>query len=266
MTQQPGFAPHVTTLGQGPRRALALHCSLAHGAAWARLAKPLDQDITMVAPDMPSHGRSCDWDETSDFADTAYQAALDTLDATPMDVIGHSFGAVIALRLAVNHPERLRSLTLIEPVFFAMAQPDAPETVTDFDLGMARVADALAEGDRATAARLFNQRWGDGSKWVAIPEKSRHAMIRAIHMIPATAGFLYRDAAGMLAPGRLDRVAMPTLLIRGGASPGAIAAIADGLVARLPNVRQSVIDGAGHMAPITHPLPVANAIKGLLAP
>ncbi|MFC6639182.1 alpha/beta fold hydrolase [Sulfitobacter sp. JBTF-M27] len=91
------------TLGKGDRRALALHCTMAFGGAWKGLSNALPE-LTMLAPDMPSHGRSADWDEVSDFSDTVYAGTLAVMDETPMDVIGHSFGAVTALRLAVAHP------------------------------------------------------------------------------------------------------------------------------------------------------------------
>jgi pimeloyl-ACP methyl ester carboxylesterase len=42
-------------------------------------------------------------------------------------------------------------------------------------------------------------------------------------------------------------------------------AINSSIERRLPNVARAVIDGAGHMAPITHPEPVAAAIRELLA-
>ena len=264
MKPQAGFTPHVTTLGQGPRRALALHCSLAHGGAWSGLAKYLGADLTFVAPDMPSHGRSADWDEMSHFADTVFRSAVETLDAAPMDIVGHSFGAVVALRLAVTHPTRVRSLTLIESVFFAVAQQDAPDAMIEHYADFEPFVEAVRAGNRIEATRVFNRIWGDGSKWDDIPERSRNAMIRAIPMIPATYDFLYEDDAGMLAPGVLDKATMPTLLVRGFTSAEAITAIADGLVARLPDATQSVIDGAGHMAPISHPVLVADAMRGLL--
>lgn len=40
----------------------------------------------------------------------------------PVDVIGHSFGATVALRLALERPELVRSLVLVEPVLFAAAK------------------------------------------------------------------------------------------------------------------------------------------------
>lgn len=265
MRPQAGFTPHVTTLGQGPRRALALHCSLAFGGAWAGVTKELGQDLTLIAPDMPSHGASADWDEVSDFSDTVYQGALDAYDAAPMDLIGHSFGAVTALRIAATLPERVRSLTLIEPVFFAVAALDAPETMIEHNAQNTPFLDALSDGNRTAGARMFNGMWGNGAKWDDLSERSRAAMTRAIHVIPDSYRFLYGDSAGMLGQGVLDQVTMPTVLVRGSKTLSGIEVINNGLASRLPNASQVMIEGAGHMAPITHPNEVSAAIRDLLA-
>ena len=265
MRPQADFVPHVTTLGQGPRRALALHCSLAFGGAWAGVMKVLDQDLTLIAPDMPSHGASADWDEVSDFSDTVYQGALDAYDTEPMDLIGHSFGAVTALRIAACLPEQVRSLTLIEPVFFAVATQDAPETMIEHGPRNAPFIDALSAGNRPAAARAFNRIWGNGAKWDDLPERSRDAMSRAIHVLPDSYRFLYGDSAGMLGQGVLDQVTMPTILAHGSKTLPDIELINNALASRLPNASQVMIKGAGHMAPITHPIEVSAAISDLLA-
>lgn len=264
MRSQAGFVPHLTTIGQGQRHVLALHCTLAFGGAWMGVAKQLGQELTVIAPDMPSHGQSPDWDESSDFSDTVFDAALSSCGDQPIDVIGHSFGAMVALRLAATQPDRVRSLTLIEPVFFAVAAQDAPDIMQDHDGRTAHIVDAAATGDRALSARVFNRMWSGGTPWDDIPQRSRAAMIRAIHVVPDTVGFIYDDNAGLLRPGMLDAVTMPTLLMRGSQTLPAIIAINDGLERRLPNASQSVIKGAGHMAPITHPVEAAAAIGDLL--
>lgn len=264
MRPQKGFTPYVTQLGQGQRKALALHCTLAFGGAWSGLAANLGHALTLVVPDMPSHGRSLDWDEDSSFADTVYTAALSLLEDTPMDLIGHSFGAVTALQLAATVPERIRSLTLIEPVFFAIASQDAPATMEDHDALAAPFVDAIVAGDRPLASRAFNRMWSGGAPWNDIPERSRAAMTRAIHVVPDTAGLLYEDDADLLRPGVLDAVKLPTLLVRGANALSAIVAINDGLERRLPDATQQVIPEAGHMAPISHPGAVADAISELM--
>jgi lipase len=85
---------------------------------------------TLHAFDLPCHGASGDWDGQGDIHDTATDMALTVLDdigAQPIDLLGHSFGATVALRLAIEHPERIRSLIMYEPVFFAAAIRDDPD-------------------------------------------------------------------------------------------------------------------------------------------
>tara|TARA_R110002110_G_scaffold17648_8_gene75148 strand:+ start:2958 stop:3764 length:807 start_codon:yes stop_codon:yes gene_type:complete len=266
MTAQPDFQTFVHVVGAGPRRALALHCTMAFGGAWGGMAKALAGQVTFVAPDMPSHGKSDDWDEQSHLSDTALIGSLAAMDEGPMDVIGHSFGGMTALRLAVSHPARVRSLTLIEPVFFAVARRDAPETLDGFDDHSAPFIQALAAGDRKGAAQAFNGAWGDqGSGWEALPARTRDAMARGVHVVTGSRSVLYDDDRGLLEPGVLDATLTPTLILRGGLSQSAVTATNNGLAARLPNARQGVIAGAGHMAPITHPKETAALWQQFLA-
>ena len=258
MTAQKDFSPSVLTLGQGPRRVLALHCTMAYGGAWSGFAKQLGDGFTLIAPDMPSHGTSVDWDETSDLSDTVCAASLEEMDEAPMDIIGHSFGAVIALRLAVQHPEKVRSLTVIEPVFFAAALAFDPQATRDHGAQAGPYLEALRAGEYELAARLFNRMWSAGGpKWDNLSERTRAAMARAIHVVPGQHSFLFDDTSGLLAKGGLDAVKAPTLIIRGSLANPAIVAVNNALAQIMPNATQSVIEGAGHMAPISHPNEVA---------
>ncbi|THH36982.1 alpha/beta hydrolase [Aliishimia ponticola] len=262
MTPQPGFVPHVAELGQGPRKALALHCTLAFSGAWKGVAARIGDRLTLIAPDMPSHGQSADWDGHSSFGDTVFAASLSCL-TEPMDVIGHSFGGVTALRLAVERPDLVRSLTMVEPVFFHVGFLENPSTRAGHDTPMGEVMGHCAEGRFEEAARLFNRQWSDaGPRWPQMPEQVRQAMTRAIHVVPSTVDLLCDDSANLMA--RLDRVAMPSLLIHGATSPELVKATNSGLARRLPNANQVEIAGAGHMAPISHPAEVVAAWSALL--
>ena len=55
-----GAETHWTNFGSGPRPALLIHCSLAHGGSWAGVARRLSDRLRMVAFDLPGHGRSAD--------------------------------------------------------------------------------------------------------------------------------------------------------------------------------------------------------------
>jgi len=73
-----------------------------------------------LAFDLPGHGRSADWAGTDCTADCTAAALAPCYG--PRAIVGHSFGATVALRLALKHPSLCHSLTLIEPVFFAVAR------------------------------------------------------------------------------------------------------------------------------------------------
>ncbi|MEP2641218.1 alpha/beta hydrolase [Roseobacter sp.] len=253
----------VRNYGQGARSALALHCTLAHSGAWRGLAAALEPHLSLVAVDLPGHGNSPDWDVAQDFHAQCTQTAQRYL-TEPMDVIGHSFGATVALRLAVEHPRMIRSLSLIEPVFFAAALADAPDQMAAHTTATTPCFRALERGDARVAARLFNRFWGDGTAWSDISELTRRYMADRMHLVPAQAGAILDDNAGLLATGALTRVQMPVLLLQGDQSPAIVDAIHTSLAARLPNVRRQEIIGAGHMAPITHPKAVANEVRALL--
>ncbi len=254
---------HVRHLGHGPRKVLAIHCTIAHGGAWRGVAARLEE-ASFTAFDMLHHGRSPDWDGQGDFQDRNLEAA-ETLLTEPMDVIGHSFGATVALRLAVNHPGLVRSLTMVEPVFFKVAELDAPEVLAQHDRDARPFFEAWEAKDYPLAARLFNRMWStaDSPRWPQLPEGTRAAMIRSIPVVPACDKPLFEDSAGLLEPGVLDRVTMPALLIRGDLTHPVIGVINEGLARRLPDARSEVVTGAGHMVPISHPDAVAGHVRAL---
>jgi lipase len=96
---------------------LALHGVRNHGGRYRRLAEDALPDAWMVAPDLRGHGRS-GWEPPWDVA-THVADVLETLDACgvvgSLEVIGHSFGGLIACALVAQAPERVRGLILLDP-------------------------------------------------------------------------------------------------------------------------------------------------------
>jgi len=243
------------TFGAGSRRVLAVHCSLAHSGAWRGLGDVLKDEVTLTAFDMFSHGRSPDWDGAGDFQTANVEAGLALLDREvgQVDLIGHSFGATVALRMAQARPDKIRSLVLIEPVLFAVTRLEAPELQAALEAKEAPFNDLLRAGDVEQATRLFNRMWGTGKpKWADMPEQARASMVRGMKAVPKSFGALYLDDKGLLLPDALDSVAMPVLLLSGGASQPVMPLINDGLARRMPQANTRVVPEAGHMLPITH--------------
>lgn len=255
---------HTRLLGQGPRKALGIHCSLAHSGTLAGLADALSDQLTILAYDLPCHGKSDDWDGSGDLHDAATDMGRALL-TEPMDLIGHSFGATVAMRLAMEHPELVRSVTMIEPVYFAAAIQDDPDLVREA-FGVNHDFNAAWEkGDRYGAARAFNREWGNGTKWADFPERAQNYMAERIHFVAASAPFLEDDCADLLKNDMFARITMPALLIEGATSPKITDIVNGSIARRLSNVTRARIEGAGHMAPLTHPAAVAAEIAALLA-
>lgn len=252
------------SFGSGARRVLAVHCSLAHSGAWRALVAAMEDEITLTGFDMYSHGRSPDWDGLGNFQTANVEAGLRLLEAerAPVDLVGHSFGATVALRMAKARPDLVKSLTLIEPVLFAVARAEAPEAQAALEAEEAPFGVFYAAGDLENATRFFNRMWGTGApKWQDLPEQTRAAMVRAMEVVPASYDTLYLDDIGLLAPGSLDSVAMPVLLLSGAESQPVMPLINAGLARRLKHAKAQVVAGAGHMLPLTHAEKTAEILR-----
>ena len=248
----------VRHYGSGPEPLLALHCTMAQGAAWAGFARHMDKRLSLIAPDLVGHGSGPAPDHTRDYHDQAKEAARGHLPSGRYHLIGHSLGATIALRLALDQPAQVRSLTLIEPVLFCAA--NGPGRAAH-DALFAPLPKALAQGDARAAARIFLNLWGAQKFDDLMPPQQTYITDR-VWIPPATEPALVHDRAHLLP--RLPSLTIPTLLLQGAMSPPVIAEINAALAASLPNAHQITLPTAGHMAPITHPEATAKAHASFL--
>ena len=176
---------------------LLLHCTLAHGGAWKRVARHLSDRFRLIAPDMVAHGQGPPGDRTRDFHDQTTEHAAGFLPEAPTHLVGHSFGATVALRMAIEAPDRVASLTLFEPVLFAAA-PDGSEKRANAET-LARMEPMIAAGDERDAARLFLSLWGSGEDFDALPKGEAARMAAQMWMIPAQRAALHDDKARLFA-------------------------------------------------------------------
>lgn len=249
-----GHAVHSVTVGTGAP-VVMIHCMLARHEALLPLANALEVRATLF--DVAGHGRSGDWDGQTDY----HKLAVDTAKALcegPTHLIGHSFGATAALRLAVERPDLVNRLTLIEPVYFAAAKGTA-QHAAHAKAFRPFVGDMLS-GKEARAAQVFNNLWGS-KDWHAIPAGLQKYLIDRIHLIVAGGAAIEEDADGIISAERLGQLTMPVTLIRGAKTQPVIAAIHQVLVARIPNATDHVVSEAGHMISLTHASSVAEIIR-----
>ncbi len=232
-----------------------IHCALARHEALLPLAEILEQKTALF--DMPGHGRSGDWDGKTEYQGLVADAAVSLCDG-PTHLIGHSFGATVALRLAVTRPDLVNRLTLIEPVYFAAAKG------MDAHQAHAKVfrpfVMAMLAGDEAKAAQIFNGLWGD-TDWADLSPRRQKYLTDRIHLIVAGAAAIEEDSDGITSPERLGALDIPVTLIRGAHSIDVIAAIHTTLAARITHATDHIVPDAGHMLPLTHTEQVADLIR-----
>lgn len=245
----------MTGSNETPRVAVvALHCSLGSGRQWTRLAAELD-GYAFMAPDLSGYGVcGCgrDWPRTLDGEIALLEDRLADV-AGPMHLIGHSYGAAIAFRLATasRHANRVRSLTLIEPVLPTLLR-DSPADARLFER-FARVAERVARdifaGAVMEAVEDFTAFWaGSGPREQFSPSGRLRMIEQADKLAFDFAAVLAADGVAAAAA----RLRVPTLLMSGGLSPYVTQRIVAKLATLIDGAELRHFPAAGHMLPVTH--------------
>ncbi|MGH6905787.1 MAG: alpha/beta fold hydrolase [Geminicoccaceae bacterium] len=219
-----------------------LHGLLGSARNWTSIAKELATTHRVFAPDLRNHGRS-PWADAMSFDDMAGDVAafIGDHDLSPAQVIGHSLGGKVAMRLALTRADLVERLVVVDVAPVAYGHSFAP-----FIEAMQAV-DLAAVQRRAEADLQLQRAIGDPA--------IRNFLMQ--NLVKTDAGFVWRVNLEALAanmpqllgfPQPDDDAAYhgPALFIAGGRSPY-IEAEHRPLIARLfPRAEHAVIEGAGH--------------------
>jgi pimeloyl-ACP methyl ester carboxylesterase len=177
----------------------------------------------------------------------------------PFHLVGHSYGGGVALRFALSQPERLRSLTLIEPSSFHILRGAEGSDAHLLD-EIRAVADAVNHGvicgDYASGMQTFIDYWSGPGSWQSLPDHKKAQFAQLAVYMAHHFWSLIEEKTPLAAYAAID---VPTLIVCGTSSPAPSRAITRLLAETLPRARHRTIPNAGHMSPITHPAEV-NAL------
>ena len=238
-------------------RVLLLHSSGISSRQWRKLESTLARSCEVLAPDLLGYGRSGVWPPGKPFHFREDVARLEQLIGSgPVHVVGHSYGGMLALKLALRRAEQVRSLALFEPVAFRAldAERDADALAELAPMGGFDPADAGA--GEAWVSQFVNWWSGEGS-WSRLPEESRASFLASAWKCSQEATSLMEDPEGAEA---YRAIRAPTLLLTGARSPMPARRVAARLAAAIPGARHVEFEGVSHMGPITHPALVNAAI------
>jgi pimeloyl-ACP methyl ester carboxylesterase len=254
--------PFVRESGTGPA-VVCIHANAGTSGQWRSLMELLAPRHRVLAPDCYGSGRSADWpsdrvmslkDEVA-FLDPVFARAGDSFD-----LVGHSYGAAVALVAALTRPARVRSLALYEPTLFALVDAESapPNEADGIRNTVADAGAALDRGEADAAAERFIDYWMGAGSWRATPEDRKPAIAASVKNIRRWAHALFTEPTPLAAFGSLR---MPVLMMTGGASTPAAHGVARRLLSALPAARHHDFPNLGHMGPVTHPQQV-NALVG----
>jgi pimeloyl-ACP methyl ester carboxylesterase len=241
-------------------RVVLVPSSASTARQWKALAEQL-AGFHPVLLDLWGHGNQERWHGAGPLSLAEEAAAIQQAcpDGAPFHLVGHSYGGSVALRFALNQPERLRSLTLVEPSSFHILR-----AVEGSDARLLHEIQAVADavnrgvicGDYATGMRTFIDYWGGRGSWESLPDDKKAQFAQLALHVAHHFWSLIEEKTPLAAYAAID---VPTVVLCGTRSPAPSRAITRLLAETLPRVRHRTIPDAGHMSPITHPAEV-NAL------
>ena len=238
----------------------------AHGLLWNRHV--FDEQIASlkgsyrcVTFDFRGHGQSeatesgYDIDALTD----DIRALIVSLGCTPCHFVGHSMGGFIGMRLAIRHPEHIKSLILIGTT----ADPEPME-----NLGPYKRLNFIARwfGLRLIAPKvmaiMFGQKFLLDPDRTQLKEKWRQYLIanNRISISRAVNGVISRQGVY----GLLDQISAPTLILVGDFDTATVPAKSERMQQRIKGSHLILIPGAGHTATVEEPVHVNTALLAFL--
>lgn len=260
-----GHEPFFREAGAGPG-VVCTHSNASTSGQWRGLMDCLAPKFHVLAPDSYGSGKSPDWpsDRTIRLLDEValIEPVLGRAGA-PLALVGHSYGAAVALIAALANPGRVRAMALYEPTLFALldAETPRPNEAEGIRSAVAEASNALDAGNQDAAAECFIDYWMGAGTWKRTPEPRKQPIAAAVTNVRRWAHALFTEPTPLEAFRSLD---VPVLYMVGKRSTRSARGVARLLAAALPRVELVEFEDLGHMGPITHPGPVNDAIAQFL--
>ena len=238
---------------ENPDPVLLLHGLGSDGSSWSYQLPELSKTgYRAIAPDARGFGSSSYPPKKHNIATLAHDmiGLLDALDCGPVHLVGISLGGITGLQLALDHPDRIRKLVLINAA--ARLFPDDLKTTLYY---LARLLMVMTVGIERQAHLVAHRLFPN-------PEEQTLRQL-LIQQISAANPRAYRRTMLALArfdvTSRLDSLKSPTLVVTGSADSTILPQRQSEMARRIPGARQVTLQDGGHALTVQRPDDV-NAI------
>ncbi len=173
----PELTPYFREAGSGPG-VVCIHSNASSSAQWRGLMDLLSNSNRVFAPDSYGSGKSPEWPSDREISlqdEVSFIEPVLEIAGTPFTLVGHSYGAAVALIAALNNPNRVRALAVYEPTLFAVVdeQGPPPNGADGIRHVATAVGVALDRGDKDAAAKHFIDFWMGVGSWAATPTQRK---------------------------------------------------------------------------------------------
>src|SRR5215472_13586444 len=192
-------------------------------------------------------------------------AFIRELNAGPVHLVGLSLGGRLATMTALEHPNLLRSLTVLEPPLHDLLDdlPEAQSAREEWRKGFEALRTVAQSGDAVRATNLFYELVDDqgGGALDAQSEPLRQMVLDNARTFPLALSA--RPPAFSCAT--LRGITLPTLVVSGEQSPRSLILIDEIIAKCIAGSRLAVIPEAAHLMSYQNPTAFNDALLDFLA-
>ena len=236
-----------------------LHSGVGSAGEWKQVFSLWPEGYRLVAIDAYRDGtgpggvgrRSLD-----DYADQVYAVAEHVGD--PVCLVGFSWGGATALRVAVAAPDLVDALAVVEPEAYALLRTQDDYAYAEICGLRDRWRAHVRAGRWYEAFEEFVDFYNGPGSFARWPPPRREAFLADQRARGDLWDVLFDD--DLLTLDALASVTVPVQVVEGSLTSAVDHAICDVVRRHVPHAQHTLIEGAGHMMPLTHPESLARAL------